>query len=117
MELYIKAIGDPNYRNDQMESDEEIQMMLTQIETLIFTNKGDVMGDPEFGLNLEDYVYSFMYNDDMLKGVVGNAISRYVPLSTKYPVNVDVLYTAESDRNAVYIDIIIDNRYGIGLYI
>lgn len=117
MELYIKALGDPNYRDDQMESDEEIQMMLTQIETLIFTNKGEVMGDPEFGLNLEDYVYSFMYNDDMLKGVVGNAISRYIPLSSIYPVNVEVSYTTESDRNAVYIDITIDNRYGIGLYI
>jgi hypothetical protein len=117
MELYIKTLGDPNYRDDQMQSDEEILMMLTQIETLVFTNKGEVMGDPEFGLNLEDYVYSFMYNDDMLRGVVNNAITQYIPLSAKYPVSVTVEYTTQSDRNAVYIDITIDNRYGIGLYI
>lgn len=117
MELYIKAIGDPNFSDDQLQSDEEIQLMLTQIETLIFTNKGEVMGQPDFGLNLEDYVYSLMYNDDMLKGVVSNAISRWVPLSSKFPVDVNVDYTTESDRNAVYIDIIIDSKYGIGLYI
>lgn len=117
MELYVKTIGDPNFRDDQLQSDEEIQMMLTQIETLIFTNKGEVLGNPEFGLNLDDYVYSFMYNDDMLKGAVSNAISQHVPLSNKYPVNVTVDYTTESDRNAVYIDITIDNRYGIGLYV
>ena len=117
MELYIKTIGDPNFRDDQLQSDEEIQMMLTQIETLIFTNKGEVLGNPEFGLNLDDYVYSFRYNDDMLKGVVSSAISQHVPLSNKYPVNVTVDYTTESDRNAVYIDITIDNRYGIGLYV
>jgi hypothetical protein len=117
MELYIKTLGDPNYRDDQMQSDEEILMMLTQIETLVFTNKGEVMGDPEFGLNLEDYVYSFMYNDDMLRGVVNNAIIQYIPLSSKYPVSVTVEYTTQSDRNAVYIDITIDNKYGIGLYI
>lgn len=75
------------------------------------------MGQPGFGLNLEDYVYSLMYNDDMLKGVVSNAISQWVPLSNKFPVDVNVEYTTESDRNAVYIDITIDNRYGIGLYI
>ncbi len=117
MELYIKTIGDPNFRDDQLQSDEEIQLMLTQIETLIFTNRGEVMGQPGFGLNLEDYVYSLMYNDDMLKGVVSNAISQWVPLSNKFPVDVNVEYTTESDRNAVYIDITIDNRYGIGLYI
>jgi hypothetical protein len=117
MELYIKTIGDPNFRDDQLQSDEEIQLMLTQIETLIFTNKGEVMGQPGFGLNLEDYVYSLMYNDDMLKGVVSSAISQWVPLSNKFPVDVNVEYTTESDRNAVYIDITIDNKYGIGLYI
>lgn len=117
MELYIKTIGDPNFDVDQMESSEEIQLMLTQIETLIFTNKGEVIGNPDFGLNLDDYVYSFMYNDDMLQGMVSNAISQWIPLSNKYPVIVNVEYTTESDRNAVYIDISINNRYGIGLYI
>lgn len=117
MELYIKSIGDPNFRYDQMQVDEEIQLLLTQIETLIFTTKGDVMGAPDFGLNLEDYVYSFMYNDDMLKGLVSSAISQYIPLASKYPINVSVEYTSETERNAVYIDIIIDNKYGIGLYI
>jgi hypothetical protein len=117
MELYIKTIGDPNFRYDQMQVDEDIQLLLTQIETLIFTAKGDVMGVPDFGLNLEDYVYSFMYNDDMLKGVVSNAISQYIPLSKKYPVDVNVEYTTESERNAVYIDIVVDNKYGIGLYV
>jgi hypothetical protein len=117
MELYIKALGDPNFDFEQLQVDEEIQMMLTQIETLVFTAKGDVMGAPEFGLNLEDYVYSFMYNDNMLQGLVSNAISDFIPLSRKYPVQVNVEYTAQSDRNAVYIDITIDNRYGIGLYV
>lgn len=117
MELYIKAVGDPNFRPDQLQVDEEIQLMLTQIETLLFTSKGDVMGMPEFGLNLEDYVYSFMYNDDMIKGVVSTAISTYVPYSTKYPVSVNVEYVTETERNAMYIDITIDNRYGIGLYV
>ncbi len=117
MELYIKAIGDPNFRADQMQVDEDIQLILTQIETLLFTAKGSVMGAPDFGLNLEDYVYSFMYNNDMIKGVVSNAISEYIPLSTKYRVNVEVDYVTETERNAMYIDITIDNRFGIGLYV
>lgn len=117
MEIYIKAPGDPNYDSNQFQNDEEIVMMLTQIETLIFTNKGDVIGNRDFGLNLGDYVYSFMYNDIMLKGLIESAISEYIPLSNKFPVTVNVEFTNETEKNVVYIDISIDNRYGIGLYV
>lgn len=117
MELYIKTLGDPNFDADQLQADEDIQMLLTQIETLIFTNKGEVMGNPDFGLNLEDYVYSFRYNDTMLQGMVEAGIDRFCPLSYKYPVSVNVEFTTEKERNMVFIDITIDNRYGIGLYV
>jgi hypothetical protein len=117
MELYIKAIEDPNFDPDQLQSDEEIQMMLTQIETLIFTSRGDVMGQPNFGLNLEDYVYSLRYNDTMLQGMIQDNINRFVPLAARYPVSVAVEFTQETERNLVYVDITIDGRYGIGLYI
>jgi len=117
MELYTKVLGDPNYRNDQLQVDEEMSMMLTQIETLLFTTKGDVMGSEGFGMNLEDYVYSFMYNDSMIKGVISGGIKEHIPLSNKYPVKVDVEFTSETERNVVYVSISIDNKYGIGLYI
>lgn len=117
MELYIKALGDPNFDAEQLQADEDIQMLLTQIETLIFTNKGEVMGNTEFGLNIEDYVYSFRYNDTMLQSMISDGISRYCPLSYKYPVSVTVDFTPETERNMVFIDIIIDNNYGIGLYV
>jgi phage baseplate assembly protein W len=117
MELYIKTIGDPNFDADQIQTDEDIQLLLTQIETLIFTNKGEVMGNPDFGLNIEDYVYSFRYNDTMLQSMIQEGISRYVPLSYKYPVSVNVEFTPATEKNMVFIDITIDGRYGIGLYV
>lgn len=117
MELYIKSNQDPNWRPDQMQVDEDIAMLLTQIETLFFTNKGDVLGNPEFGLNLEDYVYSFRYNDSMLQGVVKAGIFDYIPLANKYKVDVEVQFTEETERNIVLIDVIINDKYGIGLQI
>ena len=117
MELYIKAIEDPNYDENQLQIDEDIALIISQIETLIFTQRGDVMGDPDFGLNLEDYVYSFMYNDTMLQGVVQSAISRYIPLAAKIPVHVTVNFAELTERNVVYIDISIDYKFGITIAI
>lgn len=113
MELYIKDITDPNFDPQQVQSDEEISMLLTQIEVLLFTRKGEVLGSPEFGANLEDYVYSFMYNDDMLKSIVENQIQEYVPLARKYNTQVTVEFAQETERNVMFLDIIIDSKYQI----
>ena len=43
MELYIKSLEDPNYDEDQLQIDEDIALIISQIETLIFTEKGDVI--------------------------------------------------------------------------
>ena len=100
-----------------MENYSEISRLLTQIETVLFTRKGDVLGNPEFGANLEDYVYSLSYNDYLLKKVVAEQIFQFCPLAQKFNVTVDVDFTKEVDRHAVFIDIRVDNRYQVGVYV
>jgi hypothetical protein len=117
MDLYIKSLEDPNYDENQLQVDEDIALIISQIETLVFTQRGDVMGDPDFGLNLEDYVYSFRYNDTMLQGVVQSAISRNIPLAAKIPVHVTVEFASLTEKNVVFIDITIDYRFGITIAI
>jgi hypothetical protein len=117
MEFYIKKDGDPRFDVGQMEIDGDIAEILIQIETLLFTTKGSVLGDPDFGLDLDDYVYSFRYNDNMLVKAVSEAITRFVPLSKKYRVDVTVDFTEEVDRHLVFISIVIDAKYQVGLYI
>jgi len=72
MEFYVKNIGEPNYKSDVMQQDTELSMLLTQIQTMLFTRKGEVLGQPDFGANLEDHVYELRYNDYQLKTVVVN---------------------------------------------
>jgi hypothetical protein len=117
MELYIKDINDPNYDPQQIQSDEEISMLLTQIEVMLFTRKGEVLGDSDFGANLEDYVYSFMYNDQMIKSVIIEQLERYIPLSKKFDTQVSVEFAQETERNLVFVDIVVDNKYQISVSI
>ena len=117
MEFYIKDIGDPHYDNTEVQSSSEIAMLLIQIETLLFTRKGDVMGDPEFGANLDDYVYSLRYNETMLKGIIEKQLAYYVPLAAKYNTTVDVHFTDEDTRHLLFVDIIVDSSYQLALFI
>jgi len=117
MEFYVKDIGEPNYSPDKLQQDAELSMLLTQIETLLFTRKGEVLSDPDFGANLEDYVYEFRYNDYMIKRSIQNQLNLYVPLARKYPIDIQVDYAEETDRHAMFLDITIDSRMQMGVYI
>jgi hypothetical protein len=117
MEFYIKNIDDSQFDPDFLQTEEEIAMLLTQIETCLFTRKGEVLGDERFGANLEDYVYSFMYNDDMLKNVILEQFGDYIPLTYKYNTQVEVEFLGQTERNVVFVNITVDNRYKIEVYI
>ena len=117
MEFYVKNVGEPNYSPDKLQQDAEVSMLLTQIETILFTRKGEVLGDSNFGANLEDHVYELRYNDYMLKKSIQDQLTAYVPLSRKYSVDIQVDYAEESDRHAVFLDIMVDSRIQMGVYI
>ena len=117
MEFYVKNIEEPGYQPDKLQQDAELSMLLTQIETLLFTRKGEVLGDNNFGANLEDYVYALSYNDFMIKRTINEQLAQYVPLSKKYNVQVEAEFTHDSDRHVMFIDIIVDSRIQMGLYI
>lgn len=117
MEFYIKHIGDPNFQRDKLQQDDDLAIMLTQIETILFTRRGSVLGNPEFGVNLEDYVYEFSYNDYQIKNLINKQIKNFVSLSNKYPVDVQVEFAEESNRYIMFLDITIDARIKIGIFI
>ena len=50
---------------------DELSMLVTQIETCLFTQKTDVLGQNDFGVNLEDLIFTFKKNEkapDFVKG-------------------------------------------------
>jgi hypothetical protein len=117
MEFYVKNIGDPKYQSDKLQQDNEISMLLTQIETILFTRRGDVLGEPEFGTNLEDYVYELQYNNYQIKNIVSKQISSYIPLASKYNVAVEVDFIEDSIKHVMFLDITVDATIKMGIYI
>lgn len=117
MELYIKTIGDPNFDQYRVHSNSEIAQLMTQIETILFTNKREVLGKPQFGCNLEDLVYSLNYNNNEIKETIDEQIAMFCPLASKYNVSSEVSFVKGTARDIAYIDITIDSRYLLQVYI
>ena len=111
MEFYIKYVGDPNYNATQLQNNGEIEQLITQIETILFTRKTEVLGSAGFGCNLEDMVYSLNQNEYNIKQMITNQINRYCPLASKYNVATDVKFFKGEERDITYIDITIESKY------
>lgn len=113
MDFYIKHIGDPNYQTNIVQNNGEIEQLLTQIENTLFTRKRDVLGEPDFGCNLEDLVYSFGQNEFQIKNEIEKQLANYVPLARKYSTKVKVSFFKGEVRDIAYIDITVNNEYTI----
>lgn len=115
MELYIKTVGDPNYVSTEVQVENEVEMLISQIEMILFTRRGDVIGSPDLGCNLEDTLYTLNFNEYQLKSLIEQQLFTYSPLAAKYNIKVDIVFERGEVRDSAYIDIIIDNKYMISV--
>jgi len=115
MELYVKTIGDPNYIGTEVQVENEVEMLISQIEMVLFTRRGDILGSPDLGCNLEDVLYSLSFNEHQLKALIQQQLLAYVPLAAKYNIKVDIIFQRGDVRDTAFIDIIIDNKYIISV--
>ena len=115
MELYIKTVGDPNYTPNEIQVENEIEMLISQIEMILFTRRGDILGSPDLGCNLEDVLYSLNFNEFQLKSLIQQQLIMYSPLALKYNVQANVSFKRGDVRDEAYIDIVIDNKYVVSI--
>jgi len=117
IEIYIRNENDPNYRSGIVESIDELDIFLSQIEMVLATNKTEVLGEPKFGASLEEYIHSFSFNETQLKREVENQIEYYCTLAEKFTYIVEVTFVKGSQRDIGIIDILIDNKKVFGIVV
>lgn len=115
MEIYIKTQEDPNFEVNKLQIEDEIQQLITQIETILFTKKGDVLGKPDFGCSLEDMLFTFGFAEYKIRKEIRNQLNDYCPLSEKHNVTIDIAFEKGEARDIGYIDIKIDNKYTVAV--
>lgn len=108
MELYIKTPGDPNFTPNAVEINSKLEQLITQIQVVLFTNKGDFISNPDFGCSLEDLLFRFILNEDQIKERINNQIFRYCGLTQEFNVDTEVTFKQGVTRHIAYINIYIN---------
>jgi len=114
-DIYIRTEGDPGFIPGILEVEDELSMLLLQIEVLLFTRKGDVLGEHRMGINLEDYLYTLGSSASQLNSIINEQIGAYCPLSRQYGVSVDTKFFKGTERDIAVIDIILSDGRSVGI--
>jgi phage baseplate assembly protein W len=87
-DFYIRSSEDPAFQPNQLEVYDDLESMLQQIRMTLFTQKGEVLGEPDFGLDVEKYLFEFSVDPFSLTREAAAQINTYVGETRKRPISV-----------------------------
>jgi hypothetical protein len=86
-DFYFRATDDPNYIPEVFESRNDIENTITQVRMTILTKKGEVLGEPSFGLDATKYLFEFEgYPLNLLEKEAAEQIQDYVMLAKQFEI-------------------------------
>jgi hypothetical protein len=114
-EIYTRNPSDPLYNPRKLETEDSIEALLTKIRMIIFTNRGEVLGYPGLGLDLEKMLFELQANTSELQTSFYDQLARFAPESAKYNTRIEVTFTPGEVRDLCFIDIYIDGTRLLGV--
>ena len=106
-DLYIRYKGHPKYNSRMIVQDDLVEVIIQKLEMILFTNKGEVFGDPEMGCDLEYYLWETDLSNMNLKQKINQQISQYIPELEIIEYNFDLELTEGDSYDTLYLNFII----------
>jgi hypothetical protein len=71
---------------------------------MLLTNKGEVLGDPKFGLNLEDLIFNLELSESSIRKELDLFLKVYVPLFSVLGGSYDLRFYVGTLRDIATLD-------------
>jgi len=115
IDLYSRNVDVAKYQTDVLEISDEVSHLVLQIENLLFTRKKEVLGMQDYGIDLEDLLFTLQSNEGEIRSAIVSQINDYCPLSSGYVVDVNVSFLRGQIRDIAIVDITVDNRKALSI--
>lgn len=117
-EIYTRAKDDPFYEKGVIDYSNEVEAVITKIRTLLSTKPGDVLGDYNFGIDLDYLIFNTKASAKDIKKKIDDKISTYIPDTQNISVRTEINF-GQSGYGYDYavIDIYINGSKAVGLLV
>lgn len=106
-DLVIRYDGHPKYISNKIVEDDEVEVIVQKLEMILFTNKGEVLGDPELGVNLEYYLWQTRVSENNIKKIIDEQISTYIPELISIGYTLDIYIYEGTLRDILNLDFVV----------
>lgn len=103
-DFYIRTEDDLKYLADRVEVNDELESAIQQVKMTLFTKKGEVLGEPDFGIELNNYLFEYSIDPNRLSKDATAQINKYVAESRKRQITVSPsLYPDEKSNRDIFV--------------
>lgn len=107
IEIYNRDPSDPGYKTGQLEIADPVEIATGQIKMLLLTNKGEVLGDPKFGIGLDQLLFELDLSEDSIREEIRKHIFIYAPIFREVGGYFDMKFFVGSKRDIGVFDFFI----------
>jgi len=97
-DLYIGYEGHPRFSINKIITDDLIRVIVQKYEMILFTNQGELLGDPNFGCDLTKLLYETKISDSAVKSIIQEQITSYIPELNGTEYGLEVLFQEDPER-------------------
>ncbi len=116
-DFYMRSEGDPKYKSGVIQVSDDTEEAISQIKMTLLTDKGEVLGEPEFGLEVNKYLFDFETNPFGLSNEANLQIEKYVASSKIKNIEVSPSkFTDDRDRDVFVLEVNINGNNSFGVF-
>ena len=116
--LYIRDHLDPKYNSQIIENKGgDLDELIAKIKIILYTRRGQVLGVPNLGMDLENYLFNKRININDIRNQFYTQISAFVPEAQNYDVKIDIRERMYTTHKELHINITINNVLVITRYL
>ena len=104
-DFYIIYPGHPRFNNLQIIEDDVGRVIIQKWELLIFTNKGELFCDPEFGGDLPKYLHETRLSAESIEMDLRSQISEYIEELKSIEYKLEINFFEDPERYQEYMEI------------
>jgi hypothetical protein len=109
-DFYILGNTHPRFNFNKIIEEKELIIIIDKIELILFTNKGDFIGDLEFGCDIETLLWKTSIDNQGILKVINQQISTYIPEISNYVWKVELdLVDGNMNDDILFINIYIED--------
>jgi len=116
-DFYMRSEGDPKYKRGILQVSDDTEEAISQIKMTLLTDKGEVLGEPEFGLEVNKYLFDFETDPFGLSNQANLQIEKYVASSKIKNIEVSPSkFTDDRDRDVFVLEVNINGNNSFGVF-